>query len=84
MYFFERGQPEEVDFVKNLVEKKDPTGEEIKQAVAYIGQSGAFEAAFEEAKDFIVRAKEALEEAPDSEAKTLLLEIAGDSLAREK
>ncbi len=84
MYFFEKGQTEDVEFVKKLVERKDAGDEEIKHAVELIRASGAFDAAYQEAKDFIIRAKDLLDDVADSEAKARLLEIADYSLAREK
>jgi len=84
MNFFEKGKPEDVEFVKKLVERKEHSEEEVKQAVELIRASGAFDLAYEEAKDFIVRAKELLEEMPESAAKAQLLQIADYSLAREK
>ncbi len=83
MYFFEKGKPEDVEFVKNLVESKEPTDEEIKRAVELIRASGAFDAAYEEARDFVVRAKELLDDVADSDSKERLLQIAEYSLARE-
>lgn len=84
MYFFEKAQPEDVKFVKQLVEREDARDEEITQAVTLIRASGAFDAAYQEAHDFIIRAKELLDDAPDTEAKARLMEIAEYSLAREK
>lgn len=84
MYFFEKGKPEEVEFVKQVVSKQDATDEEIMRSVELIRASGAFEVAYAEARDFIVRAKELLESVPESDARTRLLQIADYSLAREK
>ncbi|MEI6044123.1 MAG: polyprenyl synthetase family protein [Chloroflexota bacterium] len=84
MTFFEKGEPTEVEFVKKLVQRQNASEEEISRAVELIGASGAFEIAYEEAKDFILRAKELLNDVPESDSKTRLLEIADYSLAREK
>jgi geranylgeranyl pyrophosphate synthase len=84
MYFYEKGQPEDVSFVKNLVSQPGASDEDIKRAVELIKASGAFEEAYAEAKDFIIRAKELLEDLPESESRTKLLEIADYSLARQK
>jgi geranylgeranyl pyrophosphate synthase len=84
MTFFEKGNPADVEFVKKLVQRQNASEEEVTRAVELIRASGAFEVAYEEAKDFILRAKELLNDVPESEAKTRLLEIADYSLAREK
>ncbi len=84
MYFFDKASPEDSDFVKGLIERRNASDEEIKQAVELIRASGAFDAAYAEARDFIVRAKELLETVPPSEARDRMLQIADYSLAREK
>jgi geranylgeranyl pyrophosphate synthase len=84
MYFFEKASQADSDFVKGLIERKDVSDAEIQRAVELIRASGAFELAYAEAKDFIVGAKELLEEVPASEFRTRLLEIADQSLARQK
>lgn len=84
MYFFEKASQEDADFVKGLIERKDADEAEVTRAVELIRSSGAFDLAYAEAKDFIVRAKELLEEIPASEASARLLEIADQSLARQK
>lgn len=84
MYFFEKAAPAEADFVKKLVEANEHTEEEINKAVGLIKASGAFDLAYAEAKDFILRAKDLLTEVPDSESKARLLQIADYALAREK
>lgn len=84
MYYFDKAEPQESQFVKDLVERRDASDEEIKQAVTLIRDSGAFDAAFAEAKDFIVRAKELLDDLIPSETRSRLLQIADYALAREK
>ena len=84
MYFFDKAAPADADFVKGLIESKDASDDEIKRAVELIRTSGAFEAAYVEAKDFIVRAKELLDDVPGSEARSRMLQIADYALAREK
>jgi geranylgeranyl pyrophosphate synthase len=84
MYFFDKANPEDADFVKKLIERRDASDEEIKRAVELIRSSGAFDQAYAEARDFILRAKELLAEVPASEARDRLLQIAEYSLAREK
>ena len=84
MYFFDKAQPEDSDFVKGLIERRDASDADIKKAVDLIRASGAFDLAYAEAKDFIVRAKELLAEEPATEASDRLLQIADYALAREK
>jgi geranylgeranyl pyrophosphate synthase len=84
MYFFERANPADATYVKGVVENSEATDNEIERAVSLIGASGAFETAFDEAKDFILRAKEVLDTVPDSESKSRLLQIADYALQREK
>ncbi len=84
MYFFEKASTEDSDFIKGLIERKDASDEEIARAVDLIRSSGAFEAAHQEASDFIIRAKQLLEDMPISDAHTGLLQIADYALAREK
>lgn len=84
MYFFEKAQPEDADFVKGLIERRDASDADIKRAVELIRASGAFDAAYAEARDFIVRAKELLADVPTSAASDQLLQIADYALAREK
>ncbi len=84
MYFFEKAKPADADFVKGLVERRDASEDDIKKAVELIRSSGAFEAAYAEAKDFIIRAKDLLAEMPASDARSRLLQIADYALAREK
>jgi geranylgeranyl pyrophosphate synthase len=84
MYFFENGRREEVAFVKKIIEKQGAPNEDILKAVDYIKASGAFDAAYNEATDFIVRAKELLDGVPESGAIKSLLTIADYALKREK
>ncbi len=84
MYFFERGLKAETDFVKAVVENRQASDEDIQRAVEMIRASGAFEAAYTEARDYIVRAKELLSDVPASEARDRMLQIADYALAREK
>lgn len=84
MYFFEKASQEDTDFVKGLIERKDASEAEIMRAVELIRSSGAFDLAYAEARDFIVEAKELLEGVPASESRSRLLEIADQSLARQK
>ncbi|HEX2911317.1 MAG TPA: polyprenyl synthetase family protein [Chloroflexia bacterium] len=84
MYFFEKASSEDADFVKGLIERRNASDEEIQRAVDLIRNSGAFDLAFAEARDFIERAKELLVDIPESEARTRLLQIADYALARQK
>jgi geranylgeranyl pyrophosphate synthase len=84
MYFFEKGTAEDVAFVKKVVEREHSTPEDILKAVELIRNSGAFEAAYEEARDFITRAKELLTDVQHSEAAQNLLQIADYALKRDK
>jgi geranylgeranyl pyrophosphate synthase len=82
MYFFEMGAPQEVEFVKKLVERTDVSSADVERAVIAIRQSGAFDRAYDEARDFVYRAKELLQDFPDDEAKRSMLRIADFALGR--
>jgi len=84
MYFLEKARPEDADFIRGLIERKDADEAEVRRAVELIRASDAFELAYAEANNFIVRAKAVLEEVPAGEFRDRLLEIADQSLARRK
>ncbi len=84
MYFFEQAAKEDADFVKKVVENTEAKDEDVLKSVELIRTSGAFEIAYAEAKDFIVRAKQLLEEIPGNEAIAALLKIADYALERDK
>lgn len=82
MYFFEMGKLEDIEFVKQLVEHENASDADIERAVNAIRNSGAFSRAYDEAQDFIVRAKELLQDFPPSDAKSAMLRIADFALER--
>lgn len=84
MYFFERGKPEDVTFVKDVITGKHNDDIAIAHAVELIRHSGAFELAFAEARDYVNRAKDVLNILPDNESTRNLRQIAEFALLREK
>jgi geranylgeranyl pyrophosphate synthase len=84
MLFFETAAPQDVDFVKKVVQNSDASDADIEKAVELIRDSGVFEVAYSEAQDFIQRAKDCLAGEADNEAVASLLKIADYALVREK
>ena len=63
VFYFLRFHPERAAALRSLVEEEDRAGG-VAQAVEMIRRSSAIEAARQEARDFIARAKEALQSLP--------------------
>ena len=84
MYFFEDGQREDVTFVKEVITAQHNSDADVLHAVELIRNSGAFEQAFGEARDYIARAKVILDDLPDNEPTRNLRQIADFALLRDK
>jgi geranylgeranyl pyrophosphate synthase len=56
----------------------------VRQVVNAIRESGAVDQAIERARDFIVRSKAALAPLPESESRTMMLDLADYVIARRK
>ncbi len=77
--------PEEKrEVLKNILQKKSNTPEEIKEAINLLKKSGSIEYAKNKAIDLIDSAKKDLEKLPESESKNTLFEIADFFTQREK
>jgi geranylgeranyl pyrophosphate synthase len=84
MNFFEKASKEDANFVKKVIQNKEANDQDIAQAVELIKASGAFEAAYEEARDYIQQAKELVSDQSENEAIRALLNIADYALKRDK
>lgn len=69
--------------VLKAVAKMQPTNDEIRQVVTEIRQSGALTAALEDARAFIVQAKQALETLPNNQYRQALADVADYAVARD-
>lgn len=75
-------QPNDGSLLRRVVEAEDPTDEQVRAAVAYIAASPAIPFAQREADQFASRAKAALRDLPDGEAKERLEGLADYAVRR--